>query len=202
MKNIILVVLVLSFCVGALFAQPVYGGRLGLNMGNITANNIQDNGARMGLHIGGMMQYPIAENILIQPELLYSMKGVKWDSSGGFESTWAMDYLEIPVMVKYDYVMPTVRIQPYLGPSFGILLSAKDKWEGGGSSGTTDFKDHTNALDVGLNIGADVVFMKNFMAGLRYNMGLANVQKDPANDDAKYYTRTFMINFGYLIGVE
>ena len=202
MKNIILVVLVLSFCVGALFAQPVYGGRLGLNMGNITANNIQDNGARMGLHIGGMMQYPIAENILIQPELLYSMKGVKFDYPGGSESTLAMDYLEIPVMVKYDYVMPTVRIQPYLGPSFGILLSAKDKWEGGGSSGTTDFKDDTNALDVGLNIGADVVFMKNFMAGLRYNMGLANVQKDPANDDDKYYTRTFMINFGYLIGVE
>lgn len=204
MKNIILVVVIFIIFVGSLFSQPIIGGRLGLNMANISQKDIKDNGARIGLHIGGMMQFPLEQNILIQPELLYSMKGMKQDKPDG--TTWAMDYLEFPVIVKYDYVIPNLRVQPYIGPSFGLLLSAKTKWERNFEWVTADFKDYTNDLDVGLNIGADVVFMKNIlpdlpilMLGMRYNIGLTNASKDPLPD---FYNRTFMINLGFLFGLE
>jgi hypothetical protein len=199
MKNIILTVLVLALCVGALMAQPVFGARLGMNLANVSYKDIEDNNSKIGLHLGAMMQYPVNQNIIIQPELLYSMKGVSWDLSSG-SNDWSFSYIEIPILAKYNYAMDAIKIQPYIGPSIGILLSAKNNWEFGGASGDTDMKDDLNTIDLGLDIGADVVFMQNFIAGLSYNMGLTNIAKDQPSGSDPVYNRVFMVNLGYLFG--
>jgi hypothetical protein len=127
------------------------------------------------------------------------MKGVSWDITGGSDD-WSFNYIEIPILAKYNLAMETVKIQPYLGPTIGILLSAKSKWEYSGVSGDTDMKDDLNTIDLGLNIGADVVFMQNFVAGLSYNMGLTNIAKDQPSGADPVYNRAFMVNLGYIFG--
>lgn len=193
MKNIVLVAIILALSVGMLVAQPVFGARLGLNMANISGDNVDDNNSRMGLNIGAMMQYPIAENIVFQPELLYTMKGVNYDAPT--DPFWSASYIEIPMLVKYNVNMPTMKIQPYLGPAIGLLMSAKY----GNEDDDTDVKDDMEGMEFGLNLGADVIFMKSFMAGLRYNMGLTNIVKD-AEDDDTVKNNVIMVNLGYIFG--
>jgi len=193
MKNIVLVAIILALSVGMLVAQPVFGARLGLNMANISQKDIEKNTSKMGLNIGGMMQYPIAENIVFQPELLYTMKGANFDYNAN--PYWSFGYIEIPMLVKYNVNMPSMKIQPYLGPSLAMLMSAKS----GNDDTDTDVKDDMEGMEFGLNLGADVIFMKSYMAGLRYDMGLSNIMKD-APTDYEVYNRTIMVNVGYIFG--
>ncbi len=193
MKNIVLVAIILTLSVGMLVAQPVFGARLGLNMANISGENVDNNTMKLGLNAGAMMQYPIAENILFQPELLYTMKGANYDLPT--DPFWSASYIEIPMLVKYNVAMPTMKIQPYLGPSLGMLMSAKY----GNEDSDTDVKDDMESMEFGLNLGADVIFMKSFMAGLRYNMGLTNIVKDAEDDDTVKNTG-IMVNLGYIFG--
>lgn len=193
MKNIVLVAIILTLSVGMLVAQPVFGARLGLNMANISGENVDNNNMKLGLNAGAMMQYPIAENILFQPELLYTMKGVNVDAAN--DPYWSLSYIEIPMLVKYNVNMPTMKIQPFLGPNLGMLMSAKYGWD----DDDMDIKDDMESIELGLNLGADVIFMKSFMAGLRYNMGLTNIVKDAEDDDTVKNT-AIMLNFGYIFG--
>jgi hypothetical protein len=209
MKNIILLVAMLSLCVGILFAQPVYGVRAGLNMASLTGeDNMDDYGSKIGLHIGAMMQYPVAPSIIFQPELLYTMKGATAEFDYGIygkdELTWSHNYLEIPMLIKYNVEMPTVKIQPYIGPSVGILVSAKGKAETSGdeskSSTTTDIKEYMNTLELGLNLGVDAIVMQNIMVGLRFDMGLSKIAKEDEGYQSKLKNNVIMLNFGYLLG--
>ena len=193
MKNIVLVAIILALSVGMLVAQPVFGARLGMNMANVSQKNIKNNETRLGLNAGAMIQYSIAENVIFQPEILYSMKGMNIDlPTNPYKSA---NYVEIPMLVKYSVNLPNMKIQPYIGPAIGMLLSAKS----GNDNFDNDFKDDMESFEYGLNLGADVVFMKSFMVGMRYDMGLSNVWKD-APDDYEVYNRVIMVNIGYLFG--
>lgn len=211
MKHMLLVVAVLAFCVG-ISAQTVYGIRAGLNSANWAAEDMENNSSRLLLHFGGMMQYQFSPTVILQPELLYTNKGIKLHDEGynSYEGDWeytdiiTQSYLEIPVLFKYNSELQGFKLQPYLGSSLGILLSAKEKYsyedEDGDDSGTDDVKEYINSVDIGLNLGVDAVFQERFLVGLRYNYGLSNILKEADDDDEHAYNRTIMFNFGYMFG--
>ena len=212
MKNIILLVLALTVCVGVLFAQPVYGVRAGLNISTIGGEDDMDGiDSKIGANFGGMLQFPVATSIIFQPELLYTMKGAKseyTDIEDGYTYTAKMtdsyNYLEIPLLFKYNVETPSMKIQPFIGPSVGILIGANSNTEvtmaGISASADTDIKEYMNTLELGLNLGADVVMMKNIMLGVRYNLGLSNIYKEQEGYQSKVKNRVIMINLGYLFG--
>ena len=171
MKRVIIITLaiVLVFAMSSFaFERGVtgYGMKAGLNLANFTGDDAdagegEDKKARMGFAAGGFVTYGITEMFAVQPELLYTMKGAKYEWDGGSE-TVKFDYLEIPVLAKVS--IPTEgNIGPhfFIGPSLGILLGAKNKVEIDGEdpeglAGDHDVKDETKSTEFGLVFGAGV----------------------------------------------
>ena len=173
MKRIIIITLafVLMFTISS-FAYETYekgikgyGMKAGLNMANFSGDDADpdegDKKSRTGFSAGGFLTYGITEMFAVQPELLYTMKGAKYEWDGG-SATTKFDYLEIPVLVKVS--IPTEgNIGPhfFIGPSLGILLGAKNKVEIDGEdpeglAGDHDVKDETKSTEFGLVFGAGV----------------------------------------------
>ena len=74
------------------------------------------------------------------------------------------------------------------GPQIGYLVSAEGEYSltGGGfdESDTEDIKDDFNTVDFSLNFGAGYDFTENISAGIRYNMGLSQLQKELGGEKA------------------
>ncbi|MCB5265747.1 MAG: PorT family protein [Candidatus Cloacimonetes bacterium] len=178
--------------------------RGGLNIASFTGeDNMDDFDSKLGFHAGLMMQSPLGNNFIIQPEVLYTMKGATSEFKllgVQNELTGTANYIEIPMLIKYNIELSSVQIQPYFGPSIGVLLVGEitNKKTIGriSSTDTVSFKDDMNALEAGLNFGADAVLMQNLMVGLRFNLGLTEIAKK----DSKYKNNVFMVNLGYLFG--
>ena len=157
------------FAFGAANAQEVkFGAKAGLNLSNITGD-IEDNSMKLGFQVGGFAEIGISEKFAIQPELLYSAQGTKYDGEGNAKTN--LDYLNVPVMAKY-YVAEGFSIEA--GPQIGFLLSAKDKYDGG----EDDIKDFLNSTDFSFNFGAGYDVTENINLGLRYGLGLNDLNKE------------------------
>ncbi len=171
-------VLVLAVSSLAVAQTTMTGGvKAGIDFANvsISANgtNISPS-SRTGLAAGVFFDLEVAPNIAIQPEALVIMKGASAgaDIIGfGSTATLKLNYLEIPVLVKYRFNSEYVAT-PYVfgGPALGILLQAKE------SSGgvDVDVKSDMNSTDLGLAIGGGVEY-RIFLAEIRYTIGLRDI---------------------------
>jgi opacity protein-like surface antigen len=191
MKKIILTVAV--FTIGFVNAQEVkYGAKAGLNFANLTGD-VEDASMKIGFNVGGFAEIKVSDKFSVQPELLYSTQGAKSEESfegETIESEWNLSYLNIPIMAKY-YVSEKFSLEA--GPQIGFLLGSKVKVE----SIEVDFKDNTESIDFGLNIGSAYDFTENLFAGLRYNIGLSNVAKTESGDDTKINNSVISLSLGY-----
>jgi opacity protein-like surface antigen len=179
MKKIILsAVAVLAF--GFTNAQGVkFGAKVALNVATLTGD-VEDQSSLVGFQVGGFAEFKISEKFAVQPELMYSAQGAAFD-----DGDITLGYINIPVMAKY-YVAKSFSLEA--GPQIGFLLSAKDDGE--------DFKDETSSIDFGLNFGAGYDFTENLSAGLRYNLGLSNLN-DIEGYDATAKNGVFSVSLGY-----
>jgi hypothetical protein len=139
-------------------------GVLGLN---ITTQS------KIGLNIGAFAQAEISDNLVVQPELAYSSMGGKI-SDGGIVTT-NLDYISVPVLLKYKLSNLTIG----LGPQLGILLSAKSKeglesYNDKESYKTTDFSGLFN-LDYSVS--------ERVLIGARYQLGLSNILNTGIDSD-------------------
>jgi len=192
MKKLLLITVLAIFSLTSVEAQEFsFGVKGGVNVANLGGDSfgIGSLGSRAGLHIGGLAEIPLMENISLQPELLYSMKGSNWSWSGSGVGNWGgdlkLDYIDIPVLGKYH--LPFVDgLSAEAGPVFGILLSAK--------SGDDDVKDSFKTLDAAFAIGATYKLNMGVFFSLRYNKGLLDVWDD---SNTKNQNNVFQISAGY-----
>lgn len=206
MKKIILsAIAVMAF--GSANAQDAKFGMKGaLNIASLTGD-VENPSLIIGFQIGAFVEVKISEKCAFQPELMYSVQGVKESGNENIEGynadidmTSKLGYLNVPLMIKY-YAAPKFSLE--FGPQVGFLLSAKADVdytvfvEGMKVSGTesVDVKDQASSVDFGLNFGLGYDFTQKFSAGLRYNLGLSNVYDTPGNDSAK--NSVFSIAAGY-----
>ncbi len=176
---------------------------------------------RIGAAFGGFIEYSINDNFAIQPEFLYTMKGVK----GEFEEedpytgetvkvkgTIKLNYLEIPVLAKLS--IPTQgSIKPVflLGPALALKLSAKTKGEAKGEtideSGSEDISSDVKDFDFGVVVGAGVDYElasggKVTVDG-RYTLGLTNVSDiEGAEEDLDAKNAVISVMIGYLFPLK
>ncbi|WP_130736698.1 porin family protein [Flavobacterium sp. J27] len=175
---------VLAF--GVTNAQEVkFGAKAGLNLSTLTGDD--DTSMKVGFQVGGFAEIGISDKFAIQPELLYSAQGTKYDGAG--DPSLNLDYLNIPVMAKY-YVTEGFSLEA--GPQIGFLLSAKAKSDGG----DVDFKDYVNSTDFGLNVGAGYDVTENINLGLRYGFGLSDVNKE-GDDSIKNSNFAFAVAYKF-----
>ena len=179
MKKIILTAAAV-FAFGFANAQDTkYGVKGGLNSSTLSGAD----GAKsiIGLNLGGFVEFKVSDKFSVQPELLYSMQGAKSDFG-----TLNMNYINIPVMAKYA-VADKFNLQA--GPQIGFLMSAKFD--------SVDVKDSMKSMDFGVNLGAGYDITEKMSLDLRYNLGLAQTQKELAAGETAVKNSVIQLSFGY-----
>ena len=218
-----LVILLLSTLIfSSVSAQGLSGKGLkaGLNVATLTCNEAGfDEGkkSRLGFCLGGFVTYNLDEYFAIQPEILFTMKGTKFDYQTqisvpdgmgrwdvidiSLKGTEKLNYLEIPILLKI--IIPTEgRANPNLfaGPSLGLKLNSDSDYE---SSDISGIGDHTKSTDVGIIFGGGIDFGLNqgkLTVDARYILGLSNVyktQSDFPEDDSVIKNGVFSVLVGY-----
>ena len=196
MKKIILTVAALA-AFGTASAQVKFGAKAGLNLANISESYDgygedydADYKMKVGAHVGAFVEWKFTEKFALQPEVLFSMQGAKYESSesdgDGFSSEYEskvnLNYINVPIMVKF---YPIEKLFVEAGPQVGFLISAKSKDESTVTIGdvttseseTVDVKDNFKSIDFGVNVGVGYEFTEMIFANLRYNIGLSDISE-------------------------
>ena len=219
---IALVLLLTAFFISTVSAQGIVakGLKAGLNMANFSGDDVEDSKMKMGMVIGGFITYSVNEQLSLQPEIYYAMKGAKIDEeysetdtdyrySETTEGTVSLNYLEIPVLGVFSL---NENLKLLAGPYMEIYLSGKseydseytseyydyweDRWvtESGSESGSEDIEsDDMTSPGFGLIVGAEYS-TGQISIGARYSMGLSNIF-DYEDADVKHQVIQILVGF-------
>lgn len=176
-----------------------YGFRLGLNVASVHSDAaiLDGSDSRTGLDVGAVIgtRLTSAAPLYFETGLSYTEKGGKGTYQGN-KFTYRLDYLELPLVLKYKYaVSPDVKIEPFAGGYLALGVGGKIK-NYGAREAYSSFSDDDAAFkrfDGGLRIGCGASFDMLYL-GLSYDIGLANIGHDDFDD-----TRTGCLNLN--IGV-
>jgi len=202
------------------FADINYGIKGGISIMKISASTSSGNSATISSEslvgfVGGIYGYSnIANNSIIQGELLYVTKGSKTDYSSLGIDTIENDrimYLEIPILIKYIFVKSSnYNISLYAGPSLSLFLNMVYQLTGTDAdylASTLGVPTNGTYKDLGLEMhNFDFNLCFGFDAGyelsrgklkidLRYDLGLTDIYK--SDTDITYTNRGFLIMAGY-----
>jgi hypothetical protein len=183
-------------------SAKLYGDDVG-NLEDLLGEGLK---SRIGFSVGGFITFNIAEMFAIQSEVLYTMKGLRWEGEINGATplkVWIkLDYLEIPVLVK---IMPGTQgsVKPYLfaGPAVAIKVSGKVKAEFEGESDEEVLED-VKSTDFGLVIGAGADFglgaygRGSLSVDIRYTLGLSTIS-DFEGDDVKNGVFSLMVGYSF-----
>lgn len=169
MKNLTLLLLLVCSAFAAGAQEVSFGAKGGLNIAKVTGT---DNGkTRASIHLGAFANIGLTEEWSVQPELVYSGQGYKWDPPVLDDMNFAVNYINLPVMVQY-HIIPEFHLEA--GPQLGFRVAAKVKNDGD----ALDIKDETKGIDFGLGFGLGYTFDMGLGVGARYNFGLTNIWDD------------------------
>ncbi|MCK8520617.1 PorT family protein [Aquimarina sp. D1M17] len=179
------------------------GFKFGLNVADILGDETDELDPRTSVHLGLVAEIPIIEVLAIQPELFYSFQGYKGESAEpNFEDeNLKLDYIYLPVMVKYYpfYTAPGFSIE--VGPQVGYLVSAtlerKNTANGGTETSDLDFKEFISDIDYGLNAGLGYQFEFGTFVQARYYFGISDIVDLDIEDAFSRRNGVFQFSAGY-----
>ncbi|MBL7740608.1 MAG: PorT family protein [Chitinophagaceae bacterium] len=191
MKKTLLIVISAIFC---LTAQAQFGVKGGLNLANWGGSDAddEDKKALLGPYFGVFYNIKASDMFSVQPELVYSMQGVRYENSG-FEVKIPASYLNLTPLFRYNN--PSGFFVG-VGPQIGFLLSAKVKEDG---EDDVDIKDDLKGIDFSAALAAGYELKNGFGFYVRYNHGLSQI---PDEDDVKVYNRVFQVGVRYAFKME
>jgi hypothetical protein len=199
MKKLSLTIAAVVLCSATLFAQISIGAKAGLNLANVSGDDVDDTDMRIGFHLGGYANIAFSEALSLQPELLYNSVGAKTTGEGitgdDEDVTFKLNYISIPVSLMYSFGAFSV----HAGPQLSFLASAKTASDDDALDGN-DIKDGYKSTDLGFNLGIGGNFGK-LNATARYSMGLSSI--DDSGFDADVKNSVIQLSLGYkLFGGE
>ncbi len=177
-KLILLAGMILMLGVAASAQQTTVGVtgkglKLGFDIADISTDYAELNDfldSRTGFSAGAFLTYKLNRQFAVQPEILYVTKGAAKDLFF-FNAHLNLDYLEIPVLLKFDFT-PDGNMRPnlFVGPALGVLLASKFHI----INETYDIKDYTKSMDVSLVFGGGIDY-RRVTFDLRYTLGLSGI---------------------------
>ena len=179
-----------------------FGIKAGMNVSSLSKNEtLEDQGSKIGFNAGVFANIPVAESFSIQPEVLYSQYGDKYDyvvAGNRYSYANHLDYVTVPVMFQYNFI-PNLYVEA--GPEFGFMVSAKNKAKNETNNDvlaeSRNYKDSFNTFNVGIGLGAGYYFTDNIGITARYVAGVTDIAKDrPANSDA-VRNNAFQVGLAY-----
>jgi hypothetical protein len=186
MNKIILTALVALMAGTSFYAQAQErraGIKGGLNMSNLYVDNenLNDENARIGYHVGFFGEVISTPLLALQLELTYSTKGFRsvYDGFISGEYNFNLNYIDLPVLA----VVKLGTLELHAGPYVSYLIGANVKTEGPLGAGYRELnRDNFNTLDYGLAGGVGFNFGE-IQIGARYNYGLKEVAKNQSSRD-------------------
>lgn len=141
----------------------------------------------------------------IQPEILYSRRGLMWEFDWDIDQTakieYMLDYIEIPVLLKLS-ILPAGPVRPVVfgGPSFGYLLKATGRFTSPEGTESEDIKDIFEKTAIGGVVGGGIeIKTPAFLLTLdgRYHIGMNNIAKEAEDQTAKHKGFSVMVGIGF-----
>ena len=193
-------------------AQVKFGATYGITSSNMSVD--PDSGdsfdSKLGFTIGGVIEYPINDNLNLRSGLSITQKGSEFNADIlvlKLESSTNLLYLTIPVLAQYK--LNSAGNTPYGlgGLDIGILMSAdlesKITGEFLGISFDSDtsfsIKDSLSSTDIALNIGAGYMMERGYSkiyVEILYSLGLLDI--DSVDDDVAWKTKGIIVGVGYI----
>jgi hypothetical protein len=216
MKKYILITLTLIFLVSYSYGQNQleYGFKVGLNIANVDEVGTKGEGQFSEVSYDGLptatgvrpqlgfwLAVPISEKLTLQPELLWTQKYLKYQSTNVEIDHTNFDYLSLPLLAAYRF---HEHWSVELGPEISYLLAATLKDPGQtGAVLSTEIED--GDIDFGFNAGLKYQ-EENWVIGFRYHRSLTSFQTFnffelsgvPAGD-IKQYHQGLVLWVGYAL---
>ncbi len=180
------------------YSQISWNAKVGMNMSNFTGD--MDTDMKIGFNVGVGMEYQFSDMWSIQPSLMISQKGGKYDEDGETVKFNPM-YLEIPVMAAARFaIADNQNIVVKAGPYFGFGIAGKYKAGGEKIDFFKDTKDEDGDIlmegakkfDAGLGVGVAYEINK-FFIDLTGEFGLTKL----GDGDGAPKNMNFSIGVGY-----
>ena len=185
-----------------------FGLKGGVNFSNVsvvTSGEVPDFKNLQGLTGGVFLNLNLGP-VGIQPEVLYSRRGMKFNETvegGTLTVKYMLDYIEVPLLLKLT-VVPVGPVRPivYAGPAFSYLLKAKEEavlpGVGEESNEVTDqFKRESWDGVVGGGLEFRLPVIKLLSLEVRYHFGLSNINKGLEADTVKNKGFSLMVGIGF-----
>ncbi|WP_019948426.1 porin family protein [Hymenobacter aerophilus] len=185
------------------------GANLSNLSGDLTNKDGYDN--KVGFHGGLMLNVGLIDDgfLSLQPEVLYSQKGYKYDSGQTFglykrEGDVTYNYIDVPVLLK----VKAGNLFFEAGPQYSYLLKVKDESTGslngtvvGRTEAERDLKN-VNRNEFGYVAGLGLQTDMGLMLGLRYNGALTDFAKNKSYNNGELTNarnQVFQLSLGYLL---
>jgi len=207
MKKFLLSWAVLAAAAGAAHAQESrLGFKAGISFASYAGSDkTSSSSSKVGFHGGLVANLGLNDRFSLQPELLYSMKGVADQLTLGTTTITGhqtLHYVDLPVLLKATFG----RLFVEAGPQVGVLVGATQTIESSASTAGTSTanKSTFNDVDFGYALGLGVQTATGLMAGLRYNGGFANVVRGQTYGgrtvQPNVHNSAFQLYIGFLFG--
>ena len=220
--KIILIAISLLMISSSVFAQGITakGVKGGLNIATLTGDEVEDAKSKIGFNFGGFLAYEFNEMFSLQLEVLFTMKGAKFEDEyteeeddyeyyEKYEGSWNLNYLEIPILAKLNIPMKgNIKPNVFLGPALGVTLTATyeydyeykgyedgqlvDEYSGSIDGDIEDIK----GVDFGLVFGAGIEFGK-IIVDARYNLGLSTIEENGEDVEVKNNVISVMLGYSF-----
>lgn len=180
------------------------GARAGYNYSSLrgdTAKDLDTKG-RSGYHAGLFVEVPISERFSIQPEVVYSTQGAKWEGATG-DVELKTQNINVPVLAKI-YVADGFNVQ--VGPQVGFNTGADWDYDGKLIHLTDKIDDDAlSSVNFGAVVGAGYKMAEGLTIDARYNFGLTNIFDEDnksltelnISDDNDFKNGVFSVGLGY-----
>lgn len=174
-----------------------YGLRIGSAFSTVNSDDSQLDGgdSQTGLTVGAVVGLPLTYRVPLYFEtgIYYTEKGGKKDISDGKKMTYDLNYIEVPLTLKYIYSPDGhFSVQPLFGGYIACGVGGKIKnfnnREAQNSFSDDNFKRFDGGLRLGCGIGYDVFYMD-----LTYDIGLSNICHDTFDTS---HNGCLSLNFG------
>jgi hypothetical protein len=151
-------------------AQKTIGLVAGVGLSSMSGDFSSDgNSSRTGFTGGIVVGIPVGGgNMQIEPGLLYSSKGEKYDNTD-FTGTFALDYIEVPILFKWSSKPAGAGVYLMGGPAINFNITCND-------SGTDNFDDSTYDEDCSDSDAVDVPTVISGVVGIGYSTGRFGIE--------------------------
>ncbi len=177
--------------------KPYFGLRIGPSFSFVSSDDTNLNGGnwKTGLNVGVAAGIPLSysQPLYLEPGIYYTEKGGQKNLENGKKMTYSLNYVEIPVVLKYKYnVSRDFSIQPEFGGYFGVGVGGKIKNYKDRDVEDSFSDNKFKRTDAGLRFGCGAAY-DLFYFEVVYDLGLANICHDTFDTS---HNGNLQLNFG------